>query len=298
MPRWSGWRARNGGPPDAGAVAGPPARARPVRALGREVGRPACPLLWSHAMFLSLAHELARPRSLNHDGRPPPARRPHRAIPTSSTCRGPAARASGSRAPGRVARGISRHVVRFVDYDGALYALKELPGASPEREYAAAARLAEESIPWSRRSASVSGRADGPRGVLITRHLEFSLPYRRSSRRRGVADLRNQPARRARRSCSRACTSRGSSGATARSRTRSSAATPARCPPTSSTPRPASCTRSSPTASASTTCAIAEENLAGELLDVEARGRAAVRTSTRSRPPTSRAAATRGCGRS
>ena len=26
-----------------------------------------------------------------------------------------------------VSRGIGRHVVRFVDYDGALYALKELP---------------------------------------------------------------------------------------------------------------------------------------------------------------------------
>ncbi len=26
-----------------------------------------------------------------------------------------------------VVRGIGRHVVRFVDYDGALYALKELP---------------------------------------------------------------------------------------------------------------------------------------------------------------------------
>ncbi|HEY2937876.1 MAG TPA: hypothetical protein VGJ25_14835, partial [Gaiellaceae bacterium] len=32
-----------------------------------------------------------------------------------------------------VARGISRHVVRFVDYDGRLYALKELPQRLAER---------------------------------------------------------------------------------------------------------------------------------------------------------------------
>ena len=34
-----------------------------------------------------------------------------------------------------VARGIGRHVVRFVDYDGSLYALKELPPRLAQREY-------------------------------------------------------------------------------------------------------------------------------------------------------------------
>ena len=34
-----------------------------------------------------------------------------------------------------VSRGIGRHVVRFVDYDGALYALKELPERLARREY-------------------------------------------------------------------------------------------------------------------------------------------------------------------
>ena len=34
-----------------------------------------------------------------------------------------------------VVRGISRHVVRFVDYDGTLYALKELPRRLADREY-------------------------------------------------------------------------------------------------------------------------------------------------------------------
>ncbi len=46
-----------------------------------------------------------------------------------------------------VARGISRHVVPFVNYDGSLYALKELPRRLAEREYSLLRRLAEESMP-------------------------------------------------------------------------------------------------------------------------------------------------------
>jgi hypothetical protein len=34
-----------------------------------------------------------------------------------------------------VARGISRHVVRFVTYDGAVYAIKETAKRTAEREY-------------------------------------------------------------------------------------------------------------------------------------------------------------------
>ena len=34
-----------------------------------------------------------------------------------------------------VVRGIHRHVVRFVDYDGRIYALKELPERLARREY-------------------------------------------------------------------------------------------------------------------------------------------------------------------
>ena len=71
-------------------------------------------------------------------------------------------------------------------------------------------------------------------------------------------------------SCSSGCTSAASSGATARSRTRSSAATRARSPPTSSTPRPASSTQASPRGSGEHDLLIAEENVAGELADVEA----------------------------
>src|SRR6266581_5575398 len=76
-----------------------------------------------------------------------------------------------------VARGISRHVVRFVDYDGILYALKELPARLAEREYRLLRELATASVPVVEVVGVVSGR-DELDAVLITRHLEFSLPYR------------------------------------------------------------------------------------------------------------------------
>ena len=91
-----------------------------------------------------------------------------------------------------------------------------------------------------------SAGADGhePEAVLITRHLDFSLPYRSLFSGPRRARSAQQPAGRARRAARRASTSRASSGATARSRTRSSGAMRARSRPTSSTPRRASCTRS------------------------------------------------------
>ena len=167
-------------------------------------------------------------------------------------------------------RGISRHVVRFVDYDGALYALKELPRALAEREYRLLRELADEEMPVVEVVGVVTERGESLEAVLITRHLEYSLPYRALFARGAPRELRATAARRARRAARAAAPRRASSGATARSRTRSSAATRASSPPTSSTPRPASCTRALRTASASTTSMIAEENVAGELLDVEA----------------------------
>ena len=44
-------------------------------------------------------------------------------------------------------RGISRHVVRFVEYDGALYALKELPERLAWREYRLLRALRSEAMP-------------------------------------------------------------------------------------------------------------------------------------------------------
>ena len=75
-----------------------------------------------------------------------------------------------------VVRGVHRHVVRFVDYDGALYALKEMPARLAEREYRMLRRMAEERLPVVEVVGVVNRRVQ--EDVLITRFLDFSLPYR------------------------------------------------------------------------------------------------------------------------
>ena len=77
-----------------------------------------------------------------------------------------------------VARGISRHVVCFVDYRGRLYALKELPERLAQREYGMLRHLESESIPAVEVVGVVSNRGEQLDAVLITRYLDFSLPYR------------------------------------------------------------------------------------------------------------------------
>jgi hypothetical protein len=87
-----------------------------------------------------------------------------------------------------VERGISRHVVRFVEYSGAFYALKELPHRFAHREYRLLRALARQGLP----AVDAVGIVHRPEleDILITRHLEFSLPYRLMLARRPVADLR------------------------------------------------------------------------------------------------------------
>ncbi len=92
-----------------------------------------------------------------------------------------------------VVRGIGRHVVRFVDYSGALYALKELPERLAWREYRLLGELADQSIPVVEAVGVVAHRAtEDEQAVLITRYLDFSLPYRTLFTGRGVPDLRNR----------------------------------------------------------------------------------------------------------
>ncbi len=77
-----------------------------------------------------------------------------------------------------VARGLGRHVVRFVDYDGSLFALKELPPRLALREYRLLRALAEVGLPSVEPVGVVSERSGSTESVLITRYLEYSLPYR------------------------------------------------------------------------------------------------------------------------
>jgi hypothetical protein len=88
----------------------------------------------------------------------------------------------------RVVRGIGRHVVRFVDYEGAIYALKELPDELARREYRLLRELAAKEMPVVE-AVGVASRADPLEAVLITRHLDYSLPYRTLFSGPGLPDL-------------------------------------------------------------------------------------------------------------
>lgn len=98
----------------------------------------------------------------------------------------------------RMARGISRHVVRFVAYDDRVYALKETEAGAAEREYRLLLALREEGLPavepvgvarW-RGAGSDRGPVPGPeRATLITRYLDYSLPYHYLLARRGRPGL-------------------------------------------------------------------------------------------------------------
>ena len=74
--------------------------------------------------------------------------------------------------------GPSRHLVRFLVADGALYALKELPIGVGRREYDVLLRLESAGLP----AVSPVGLAEAPeRGsvILATQYLSHSLQYRR-----------------------------------------------------------------------------------------------------------------------
>jgi hypothetical protein len=91
-----------------------------------------------------------------------------------------------------VVQGIGRHVVRFVEYDDVLYALKELPPALAWREYRLLLALGEAGIPVVRAVGVVTEREGLSDAVLITRHLDYSLPFRALFARGIVADLRHR----------------------------------------------------------------------------------------------------------
>jgi tRNA A-37 threonylcarbamoyl transferase component Bud32 len=87
-----------------------------------------------------------------------------------------------------VERGISRHVVRFVEYSGVFYALKELPHRLAHKEYRLLRELARSGLPVVD-AVGIVHRPDRE-DILITKHLEYSLPYRLMLARKPVADLR------------------------------------------------------------------------------------------------------------
>jgi hypothetical protein len=92
--------------------------------------------------------------------------------------------------------GVSRHVVRFVAEGGHAYALKETTLALAEREYALLKELIDENLPVVEPVGVVSERPTSGEvdlgAVLITQHLEYSLPYRTLFAGRGIANVRSR----------------------------------------------------------------------------------------------------------
>ncbi len=77
----------------------------------------------------------------------------------------------------KMAHGISRHVVRFVGYDDRVYALKETGEVAARKEYDVLVELRHEHLPTVE-PVGVITESHAPGGaVLITRYLDFSLPY-------------------------------------------------------------------------------------------------------------------------
>ena len=79
-------------------------------------------------------------------------------------------------------RGISRHVVRFIKVGNSVYAAKEVLEELAIHEFRMLTDLHRTDTPAVEPLAVVTGRLDGNGEpldpVLVTRHLEFSLPYR------------------------------------------------------------------------------------------------------------------------
>jgi DNA-binding transcriptional MerR regulator len=96
-----------------------------------------------------------------------------------------------------VSRGVGRHEVVFVSYRQGIYALKELPPHVAQREYERLGVLEERGLPAVRRVGVARVRQDGDEvpdegGVLVTRFLDASLPYRALFRQSGLARYRER----------------------------------------------------------------------------------------------------------
>ncbi len=79
-------------------------------------------------------------------------------------------------------RGISRHIVRFVKLSGRVIAIKEIGEKVALREYELLRALDRMDVPSVEPVGVITGRTspegDPLEAVLITKHLQFALPYR------------------------------------------------------------------------------------------------------------------------
>ena len=92
-------------------------------------------------------------------------------------------------------RGLSRHEVQFVSYEGtAIYAMKELPEGLAEREYGLLMEIQDKGLPAVEPVGhALVRRPNGERtGVLVTRFLDASHPYRVIFLKKGLERYRER----------------------------------------------------------------------------------------------------------
>ena len=77
----------------------------------------------------------------------------------------------------KMAHGISRHIVRFVRFGDRVYALKATGVVAAHHEYRVLRDLRDDHLPVVEPVGVVSDAPNPGDGVLITRYLDFSLPY-------------------------------------------------------------------------------------------------------------------------
>ena len=82
--------------------------------------------------------------------------------------------------------GLHRHVVRLIELGDASYVIKELPDDLVAREYRLLRELVDAGLPTAEVVAAVTGKQNGDDGMLITRHLDYSIPYRTLLTGRGL----------------------------------------------------------------------------------------------------------------
>lgn len=77
----------------------------------------------------------------------------------------------------KMAHGISRHVVRFVRFEDRVYALKATGTVAAQREYRVLRDMRDDHLPVVEPVGVVADAPGAGDAVLITRYLDYSLPY-------------------------------------------------------------------------------------------------------------------------
>ncbi|MDJ0768856.1 MAG: DUF4032 domain-containing protein [Ilumatobacter sp.] len=81
--------------------------------------------------------------------------------------------------------GLHRHVVKLIEFEGVSYVVKELPDRLALHEYRLLREIDEDGLPTAEMVAVVTNRSAGD-GMIVTRHLDYALPYRSLLMGRGL----------------------------------------------------------------------------------------------------------------